>query len=161
MSSLSHIHIQGDTGVAALAEEILKRTGVLFLKVIDLYENSISDAGARALAKSIKHGSHLRELYLWGNSIGNDGATSLANAIAENNELESLVLWNNRIGDSGAESLLAALDVNKRLKKLYLTGNRVSPDTMARVKARLSFDEVEKRRNAAEERGLDCVVSDW
>ena len=93
------------------------------LKVLDLSNNSISDAGAVALAQALHHNSTLKELYLYNNSISDAGAVALAQALHHNSTLKELYLYNNSISDAGVVALAQALHHNSTLESLLLHGN--------------------------------------
>ena len=90
-------------------------------------QNSISDAGAVALAQAFHHNSTLKELDLSNNSISDAGAVALARALHHNPTLEWLVLSNNSVSDAGAVALAQALHhkymYNSTLRWLDLSGN--------------------------------------
>eukprot|EP00662_Eupelagonemidae_sp_cell21_P021579 gene21579-5230_t len=90
----------GDHGARAIAAA-LPGCG---LKELYIGENSITDAGVRAIADVIGQCPCLEKLYLGDNDIGDDGACALAAALAGSG-LENLVLRNNWIGDDGARAL--------------------------------------------------------
>ena len=96
------------------------------LKELHLSNNSISDAGVVALAQALHHNSTLKELYLYNNSISDAGAVALAQALHHNSTLKRLDLCNNSISDTGAVALAQALHHNSTLKELYLSNNSIS-----------------------------------
>ena len=93
------------------------------LKELGLSNNSISDAGAVALAQALHHNSTLLWLDLYNNSISDAGAVALAQALHHNSTLKELDLFNNSISDAGAVALAQALHHNSTLKELNLSGN--------------------------------------
>ena len=97
--------------------------GITELKELHLYNNSISDAGAVALAQALHHNSTLERLHLSDNSISNAGAVALAQALHHNSTLKELHLSNTSISDAGAVALAQALHHNSTLERLGLFGN--------------------------------------
>ena len=95
------------------------------LKLLDLSNNSISDAGAAALAKPLYRKSPLRSLDLSNNSISDAGGAALAKALHRNTSLVNLNLSNNSISDTGAAALAKALHHNSALEKLKLSNNSI------------------------------------
>ena len=95
-------------------------------KTLDLHNNSISDAGATALAQSLHHNSTLKELCVHHNNISDTGATELAQALHHNSTLKKLDLSYNNISDAGATDLAQALHRNSTLEMLDLSHNNIS-----------------------------------
>ena len=85
--------------------------------------NSISDAGAVALAQALYHNSTLERLNLSNNSISDAGAVALAQVLHHSSTLRQLYLTNNSVSDGGAVALAQALHHNSTLKVLDLSGN--------------------------------------
>ena len=96
------------------------------LTKLDLSNNSISDAGAAALAQALHHNSTLTKLDLSNNSISDAGAAALAQALHHNSTLTKLDLSNNSISDAGTVALAQALHHNSTLTWLYLSNNNIS-----------------------------------
>ena len=69
--------------------------------------------------------SPLRVLSLWSNDISDAGAIKLADALAVNTSLTTLDLAGNSIGEAGADRLTAAVARNRRLASLDLRNNDV------------------------------------
>ncbi|KAL7539237.1 hypothetical protein ACHAXR_009108 [Thalassiosira sp. AJA248-18] len=80
------------------------------LRVLELSNNMIGDAGAETLAESIKRGHHLGHLGLNDADIGDTGAQAFGEALKSNRSLHTLSLQNNKgITNVGASSLLKAV----------------------------------------------------
>ena len=90
------------------------------LEKLDLSNNSICDAGAVALAETLHHNSTLKQLNLSSNSITDTGAVALVQALYHNSTLEDLNLSNNSNSDAGALALAQSPHHNSTLKKLDL-----------------------------------------
>ena len=95
-------------------------------ETLNLYFNSISDAGATSLAQALHHNSTLKELQLSSNNISDAGATDLAQALHHNSTLKVLHLSRNNISYAGATALAQALHHNSALKELHLSCNNIS-----------------------------------
>ena len=110
------------------------------LITLNLFDNGISDQGAKAIADALTKNSSLTELNLGNQAvrgarenvdfrsrpkIGNDGAEAIADALKTNATLVRLYLNNNSIRDDGAYALANALSVNAnhKLVTLNLSGN--------------------------------------
>ena len=90
------------------------------LKRLDLSNNSISDAGAVALAQALHHNSTLTKLVLSNNSISAAGAVALAQALHHNSTLTWLNLsGNDGIGEEGTHQLVQALTVNTSISEYH------------------------------------------
>ena len=63
------------------------------LNALNLYNNKIGDAGAKAIADAIGASGSLAELNLRYNQIGDEGAKALAGAIGASGSLALKVLW--------------------------------------------------------------------
>jgi Ran GTPase-activating protein (RanGAP) involved in mRNA processing and transport len=120
--NLSHNHI-GNKGVEALSTALKYFDA---LRVLDLQDNRVSDAGAMHLATLLSlsrdyghdqseaaaqasRASALAKLWLNSNQIGDTGVKALAEAIRVNNSLRTLVLSYNKITDVGATVLAEAI----------------------------------------------------
>ena len=109
----------------AEAAQVIQRNFIP-LKRLDLSNNSISDAGAEALAQALHHNSTLTQLDLSNNSISDAGAEALAQALHHNSTLTWLDLSNNSISDAGAVALAQTLHHNSTLTVLVLSNNSIS-----------------------------------
>ena len=94
--------------------------------IVNLSNNSISDAGAVALAQALHHNSTLTDLNLSNNSISGAGAVALAQALHHNSTLTDLNLSHNSISGAGAVALAQALHHNSTLTDLNLSHNSIS-----------------------------------
>ena len=95
------------------------------LKRLYLYNNKISDEGAKLLANALKKNNTLEGLDLSENNIGDDGARCIAEVLAVNKTLQWIHLGNNNIGDKGAESIATSLVVNRGIGEIYLNDNNI------------------------------------
>nr|USW07977.1 cyclin A2-1 [Crypthecodinium cohnii] len=97
-----------DRGAKAVAEA-LRKPWNLKLRELRMGSNSISDAGASALAAALAEpGCRLRRLSLRDNRIGDVGGRALAKALTEDGSLEELDLWGNCMSDEVKTLLLEA-----------------------------------------------------
>ena len=76
--------------------------------VLALYDNKISDRGAKALAAAFAEGAmpQLETLILFDNEIGDEGAVALAEAVGKGAlpELKSLTLNNNKLSQTAKDA---------------------------------------------------------
>ena len=119
-----HANRIGDAGVAAFAESELFARILKHSAKLDLRENGIGPAGAKAIANApameLTH-----SLDLGGNLLRDDGAIALAES-DRLGRLRILSLRQNRIGDLGARSL-AHSDLMAHLAKIDVSSNRITP----------------------------------
>ena len=132
------------------------------LITLDLFDNGISDHGAKAIADALTKNSSLTELNLGNQAvrgardsvglakseygIGDDGASAIADALKTNTTLVCLYLNNNCISDDGANALADALRVNTnhKLVTLNLSGNeQVCGQATAAVRAQLKASHLD------------------
>lgn len=125
----------GASGAAALAEAIRSCR----LRVLDLRENAVGDAGASSLAASLEaRECCLTWLGLDQCGLGVAGATSLATALLKNRTLQTLLIrWNGKVGTAGTASLAAALLKNYTLQRLDLGSCKVGAVGAASIAAAL------------------------
>ena len=94
------------------------------LRVLNLSQNKLGDAGAAAVASLIES-SALEEVALNGNEIGDIGAASLAQAARKCSTLRKLWLGDNMIGERGVESLAESLSASPdQIEVLWLGKQR-------------------------------------
>jgi len=99
----------GDAGTAALAAAIRSCKKGVVLKELDLSSCNVGDAGAEALALSLKG---VKSLDLSNNKISDDGAAAIGRTLVESECCcDCIDLSNNHdIGDAGAADIAAALE---------------------------------------------------
>jgi hypothetical protein len=93
-------------GIVALANAIPDMRALMFL---DISENSLCAAGAKALAEGLKGNQIMTELNISSNDIGKPGAIALADAIPDMGAMTSLNLASNDLGAEGAKIIAACL----------------------------------------------------
>ena len=96
-----------------------------YLATLDLSKNKIDAAGAESLSEALKVNTCLTTLHLRANQIDAAGAESLSEALKVNTCLITLHLYGNEVGSAGAESLSEALKVNTCLTTLDLNSNKI------------------------------------
>lgn len=82
------------------------------LVVLVLYNNSIENEGAKALAAVLKEHSSLERVDINQNKISSIGARAIASALMYNKHLKFLDIGYNPLGDEGVISLCSALSLN-------------------------------------------------
>jgi predicted HicB family RNase H-like nuclease len=95
------------------------------LTSIELKEENVGDAGAKAIAETLRINQTITSLDLELNEINTAGAEALAEALENNQTLSSLELYNNQLGDAGAKAMAKALKHNKTITLLDLGGNEI------------------------------------
>ena len=120
-----NLTVNGDSEAKDLAQLLVEYPD-MFRDVDTFSSNSISDAGAVALAQALHHNSTLLELNLSNNSISDAGAVALAQALHHNSTLLELNVSYNSISDAGAVALAQALHHNSTLTELNLSKNNIS-----------------------------------
>lgn len=110
------------------------------LRLLELPDCAIGDAGARALSAALPAVRHTLEvLGLGSNQLGDEGVCDVATALRGSTVLVSLALDNNRIGDRGAVEIVRALLSSgppSALRSLELWNNSVADggaDALARA----------------------------
>ena len=95
------------------------------LAELDLTDNNIGDAGAKAIADAIGASGSLAELFLGQNQIGDAGAKELARAISASGSLARLSLAGNNIGAAGVKAIAEAIRASGSLalKTLWVSSN--------------------------------------
>jgi len=111
-------------GAAALARCL---DGV---RILNLSNNSIKDAGLKILSKSLKSNFTLTHFDVRGNDITSDGAYYISDCLSENATLQEISLDSNRIDNRGAIDLAENLALNPttRLQILDLARNEISDE---------------------------------
>lgn len=113
-----HIRDEGAAAVAAALRHPQSK-----IRQINLDSCHITCAGAIALANALKDNVILEELILYDNSIGDDGASALADALGEHpSALRVLSIPRNRIGTRGGAALGKMIATNTSLQTIYLMG---------------------------------------
>ena len=85
------------------------------LKELQLFNNNIGDAGAKAIADAIGASGSLAWLDISYNNIGDEGAKALAAGISASGSLATLWLSNNEIGAAGAKAIADAIGASGSL----------------------------------------------
>lgn len=94
---------------------------------LNLSRNHILDEGAEAIAQGLRDSddTHLQALDLSWNSLTNAGASALADVVRDNSMLQSLKLASNAIGDEGVNAIADALHADLALQELDIVGNQM------------------------------------
>jgi Ran GTPase-activating protein (RanGAP) involved in mRNA processing and transport len=109
------------------ARQIGLRTSMpeIGLRILNLNNNSIGDAGMEALAASLRYLPHLTTLKVGCNNIRVEGAGALGAALRYVTDLTVLDLSGNDIEDMGALAIAGALQYVPRLRRLDLSLNGI------------------------------------
>ena len=109
-SSLQELNVReneiGDNGIDHIANTSLQ-TDTCSIKVLNISQCSISDEGAKSLAKALAVNRSLQELNISANKIHDIGLTRIATALRRNSTMTKLNISQCSISDEGAESLAA------------------------------------------------------
>ncbi|XP_044063117.1 nucleotide-binding oligomerization domain-containing protein 1 isoform X1 [Siniperca chuatsi] len=112
-----------DSSIEVLAEELCKHKVV---EVLGLYNNHITDVGAKLVAQIIEECPKLRMVKIGKNKITSVGGRYLASAIQKSTSIFDVGMWGNSIGDEGAEAFAEALRHHPRLTNLSLSANGIT-----------------------------------
>lgn len=112
-----------DGSIEVLAEELCKYKVV---EVLGLYNNQITDAGAKFVAKIIEECPKLRVVKIGKNKISPVGGRYLASAIQKSTSIFDVGMWGNTIGDEGASAFAEALRHHPSLTNLSLSANCIT-----------------------------------
>lgn len=115
--------IGSEEGADALARLV---AGHSTLRLLDLQESGILDAGLIKLCEGLRGNRTLRTLYLDGCGIRSSGIAALA-AVLNTTQIRNLYLSVNAFRDEGCLALAAALRSNKTLKRLSLSSVGMGP----------------------------------
>ena len=96
--------------------------GIVRVRFLMLYNNSIADAGATVLSRALGRNSSITHLSLKSNHVADYGLQALALALRHNTALKVLDLTINDIGDRGVQSLAEALGAPPEDKPLVRAG---------------------------------------
>lgn len=107
----------GDGDMEALCKTLNNNT---YITGLDLRYNSITDSGAKHIAKLLEETITLRHLNIMCNDIGSEGAEAIAKALHKNESVQILRLSGNKIGNRGGMCFAQMLQINKVLEALDL-----------------------------------------
>ncbi|XP_070822368.1 nucleotide-binding oligomerization domain-containing protein 1 isoform X1 [Chaetodon trifascialis] len=112
-----------DSSIEVLAEELCKHKVV---EILGLYNNGITDVGAKLVAQIIEECPKLRILKIGKNKITAVGGKYLARAIQKSTSIFDVGMWGNSISDEGAEAFAEVLRRHPRLTNLSLSANGIT-----------------------------------
>ena len=95
------------------------------LKLLNLYNNQLTEEAGEALASLILHNTGLKELHLSGNNLG-EGMLIVAKALEHISSLRSLDMGNNNISKEVADKLALAISANENLEEIRLYNSKLS-----------------------------------
>lgn len=116
-----------DQGAIILAEYLRNHQ----LTGLDIQNNKIGAAGAKALALALEKHVSLKTLLMGYNHVTDEGAKQFGYMLRENKKLRLLALENNEISDAGASELAQGLNKNASLKGIYLAKNNIGDRGLA------------------------------
>uniref|UniRef100_A0A3Q2DHT9 Nucleotide-binding oligomerization domain containing 1 n=1 Tax=Cyprinodon variegatus TaxID=28743 RepID=A0A3Q2DHT9_CYPVA len=119
-----------DYGVKQLQPSFSKMTAVKRVSASGhlLYNNNITDAGAKLVAQMIEECPQLAIVKIGKNKITSVGGRYLANAIKKSTSIFDVGMWGNSIGDEGAEAFAEALRNHRSLTNLSLSANGITSE---------------------------------
>ncbi|XP_024123370.1 nucleotide-binding oligomerization domain-containing protein 1 isoform X1 [Oryzias melastigma] len=112
-----------DSSIEILAEELCKHKVV---EILGLYNNNITDVGAKLVAHIVEECPKLAVLKIGKNKITGVGGRYLAIAIQKSRSIFDVGMWGNSIGDEGAEAFAKALRNHPTLTNLSLAANGIT-----------------------------------
>ena len=108
------------------------------LETLDLYENSIRNAGCDTIATLlIDPNCNLRVLHLGRNTIDNEGATTIANSLTTNNKLQRLYLRGNQIDQSIEDIFSNILCNTSNINNTYSSNHTLETLSLNHVRGQL------------------------
>lgn len=110
------------------------------LRTVKLGKNKITAVGARYLASAIQKSTSVFDVGMWGNPIGDEGACAFAEALRHHPSLTNLSLSSNGITSEGGKSLAAALKENNSLRIFWLVQNDLSDDSASHLAELIQAD---------------------
>ncbi|XP_043824706.1 nucleotide-binding oligomerization domain-containing protein 1 isoform X3 [Dromiciops gliroides] len=125
-----------DSGVKVLYEELTKYKILTYLgsleedeeRDFELYNNQITNTGAKYVAKIIEECTNLTHLKVGANYITSEGGKCLASAVKTSKSILDIGMWGNKIGDEGAKAFADALRNHPSLCNLSLAFNGISTE---------------------------------
>uniref|UniRef100_A0A673BNC6 Nucleotide-binding oligomerization domain containing 1 n=1 Tax=Sphaeramia orbicularis TaxID=375764 RepID=A0A673BNC6_9TELE len=114
-----------DSSMEVLSEELCKYKVV---EILGLYNNHITDVGARFVAQIIEQCPKLKKLKIGKNNISSIGGRYLANAIQKSTSIFEVGMWGNSIGDEGANAFAEVLRNHPSLTNLSLSANGITSE---------------------------------
>lgn len=124
------------------------------LEVVDLQDNTFTNTGATALARTLSKWSHLKELGVGDSLLGARGSVKVFEALAagHNKKLEILRLEFNDITPSGVKALLrAAQEGLPALRRVELNGNKFEEEDSAVEDLAVLLSERKDERGSSED----------
>jgi len=147
----------GDEGVSQLAYGLGQH-----LRILDLRQAQIGDAGAEQLGLQLRNASSLVELLLSGNTIEGRGALALASGWAWIADLKHVDLNHNALGSSGVERIVSELPYWHQTNfRLSLRGVECGDAGVIKIKAALQANPRHDRQWIIElqQNPILCVAS--
>ncbi|XP_008322367.1 nucleotide-binding oligomerization domain-containing protein 1 isoform X1 [Cynoglossus semilaevis] len=117
------VNLLSDSSIEVLREELCKYKVV---EVLGLYNNQITDIGAKLVAQIIEECPKLRIVKIGKNKITGVGGRYLAAAIQKSASIFDVGMWGNTIGDEGAKAFAEALRNHPNLTNLSLSANGIT-----------------------------------
>jgi Ran GTPase-activating protein (RanGAP) involved in mRNA processing and transport len=112
------------------------------LETLKLSTNHIKDQGAVYIGEALATNTKLLILNLSNNRIGNAGARAIAESLPST-RIHTLVLYGNNIGLGGIDALCKALPLSPHLTKLNLDGNEIGVFSVNRLAHALPQSKLE------------------
>jgi Ran GTPase-activating protein (RanGAP) involved in mRNA processing and transport len=143
--------LQGELGCEALANALSPASSssssssssvASALKVLDMSENNLGNAGAAALGRLLStNPTALQELHVESCDMTGSGVAALAQGLRQNTHLQELNMCQNVVDTKAAKVLASMLECNKTLITLNLSGCSVSDESAASLATALTHNE--------------------
>uniref|UniRef100_A0A8C3S3J8 Nucleotide binding oligomerization domain containing 1 n=1 Tax=Chelydra serpentina TaxID=8475 RepID=A0A8C3S3J8_CHESE len=95
---------------------------------LSLYNNQITDVGAKYVARLIEECSSLTYVKIGANKITSEGGKCLALAIQKSKTMYDIGMWGNQVGDEGAKAFAEALRNHPTLTNVSLAFNGITTE---------------------------------
>ncbi|CDW82527.1 UNKNOWN [Stylonychia lemnae] len=113
-----------DDGLTAICDGLERNQSI---QTLILNNNQITDASIKNLSKRIKSSKlYLKVLDLSYNYITNKSGVGLMESLARNDSIQTLIINNNSLADESAQELIQTLKKNKNIRKLSLNHNGIN-----------------------------------
>uniref|UniRef100_A0A2K6MA07 Nucleotide binding oligomerization domain containing 1 n=1 Tax=Rhinopithecus bieti TaxID=61621 RepID=A0A2K6MA07_RHIBE len=111
---------------------------------LKLGKNKITSEGGKCLALAVKNSKSISDVGMWGNQVGDEGAKAFAEALRNHPSLTTLSLASNGVSTEGGKSLARALQQNTSLEILWLTQNELDDEVAESLAEMLKVNQTLK-----------------
>jgi hypothetical protein len=155
-----HNCCMGSEGVAHLGETL---GTITTLRMLDLSENRLGNAGAVAWARELMGNQNIRVLQLQEcDMVGSEGAAAVGRLLESNTTIEEINISLNNFGDEGCSVIVDGLSRNQGLRNLNLGCSNVGNDGAKRIgrtlKSNSHLERLDLHLNRITDEGFEALV---